>query len=69
MLAVLAPQLTGDLLAQGLTAALTTSDEGDRARVLTALAPQLSGEAREQALAQALTAAFAMSDEFDVPHW
>ena len=42
-LAALAPQLTGELVREGLAAALAIRDEGFRAAALAALAPQLTG--------------------------
>jgi len=59
-LAVLAPQLTGDLLAEGLAAAREIGDGYARAQALAALAPQLTGDL----LAEGLAAAREIVDEY-----
>jgi len=54
-LSALAPRLTGELLQQALSAALSMDDSlGERVLVLNALAPQLTGDLLRQALHVAL---------------
>jgi len=58
VLVALAPQLSGDLLARALDAALALQSREDRAEALAALAPQLEGEARATILKQSLVDAW-----------
>ncbi len=53
--AALAPHLTGDLLAEGLTVARAIKGEWYRAQALAALAPHLTGELLAEGLAAART--------------
>jgi hypothetical protein len=63
-LAVLAPQLDGDLLASGVTAARTIEDPLYRVKALAEMAPDLDDEGRRRIFVEELNAAYAIESEW-----